>query len=90
MDEGGLMGEFAKNKINELIKYLNNVESEIKTIQEAQNIINIIGEPVLKSILQNMLDEKYSTNTKLDKLKSEKARLEKEIQKLEFEGKLDE
>jgi cell division protein FtsB len=37
-----------------------------------------------------MLDEKYSTNTKLDKLKSEKARLEKEIQKLEFEGKLDE
>ncbi|MFY9078358.1 AAA family ATPase [Aliarcobacter cryaerophilus] len=90
MDEGGLIGEFAKNKINELIKYLNNVESEIKTIQEAQNIINIIGEPVLKSTLQNMLDEKYSTNTKLDKLKSEKARLEKEIQKLEFEGKLDE
>lgn len=88
--DGGLMGEFAKEKINELIKYLRNEVSEIKTIQEAQNIINIIGEPVLKSTLQNMFDEKYSQQKKLERLKLEKTRLENEILKLELEGKLDE
>ena len=82
--EDGLMGEFAKEKINEVIQYLNNEKSKIQTIEEAQNIISIIGEPVLKSTLQNMLNEKqYPNDSKLEKLKKEKARLEEEIKQLE-------
>ena len=38
----GLMGEFAKNKINEVINFLNGNESSIMTNDEAQNLINII------------------------------------------------
>jgi len=56
--EDGLIGKFAENKINEVIKYLNEETSEIKTDEEAQKIINIIGEPILKKELQRMLDSK--------------------------------
>lgn len=85
----GLMGEFAKEKINDVIKYLNGVESTIQNIEEAQNIISIIGEPVLKSTLQNMLDEKlYPNDSELERLKKERAKLDNEIKRLE--GKSDE
>ena len=59
----GLMGEFAKEKINDVINYLNDKKSNIKSNDEAQKIVNIIGEPILKRQLQKMLDSK-----KLDKL----------------------
>jgi len=60
----GLMGEFAKNKINEVIDYLNGKNSPIKDDDEAQRYIHIIGEPIVKRQLQRMLDSK-----KLDKMK---------------------
>ncbi len=60
----GLMGEFAKNKINEVIDYLNDKASPIKDDDEAQKYIRIIGEPIVKKQLQRMLDSK-----KLDKMK---------------------
>jgi len=57
--QGGLMGEFAKGKIDEAIKLLNNSnklsENEFKYCEE---IISIIGEPIIKSQLQRMLDSK--------------------------------
>ena len=63
----GLMGEFAKNKIDEVIKYLNNESSvEIKTNDDAQSIINIIGEPIIKRELQRKLDSKRLS--KIDKI----------------------
>jgi len=61
--EDGLMGEFAKGKIDEVIHYLNGKNSPIKDDDEAQRYIHIIGEPILKHQLQKMLDSK-----KLDKL----------------------
>lgn len=54
----GLMGEFAKNKINEVIDYLNGKDSPIKDDDEAQRYIHIIGEPIVKKQLQRMLDSK--------------------------------
>lgn len=57
--KNGLVGEFAKNKIDEVIKYLNNESSDdIKTNDEAQSIINLIGEPIIKRELQRKLDSK--------------------------------
>lgn len=62
--ENGLIGEFAKSKINEVINFLNNEKSTIKDDDEAQKYIHIIGEPIVKRQLQRMLDSK-----KLDKMK---------------------
>ncbi|MBU0632861.1 ATP-binding protein [bacterium] len=59
----GLMGEFAKEKINDAIKYLNKKELSKDEIEYCENIISIIGEPILKRQLQKMLDSK-----KLDKI----------------------
>ena len=71
--EDGLMGEFAKEQINEVIKFLNDKDSKIKDKKEAQNIINMIGEPVIKNQLRKMLDSKKSNTI---------SKLEEEIEKL--------
>ena len=70
----GLMGEFAKSKIDDVIKYLNNdIKSTITTDNDAQNIINIIGEPIIKRELQRMLKNKMelSKNEEIDTIKEE-------------------
>lgn len=79
--DGGLMGEFAKSKIEELIKYLNDEKSEINSKEEAQKIINIIGEPILKNQLQKMLDSKNLNE--VDKIKQDIKVLQDRLGKLE-------
>jgi len=94
--EDGLMGEFAKEKINSLIQYLKPKKESKSTDKQvdmddttAQKLIDMIGEPILQKTLQSMLDEKiYPKESKLDKLKRQQEKLEKEIKKLE--DKLDE
>jgi predicted ATPase len=54
----GLMGEFAKEKIDSAIKYLNKTKLNDKEISYCENIISIIGEPIIKRQLQKMLDSK--------------------------------
>lgn len=56
----GLLGEFASQKINQLIKYLKIEESMIESDEEAQKIIDIIGEPIVQNKLQLMLNDKRS------------------------------
>jgi predicted ATPase/polyhydroxyalkanoate synthesis regulator phasin len=80
---GGLMGEFAKGKIDDVINYLNNKKSEIKNDEDAQNIINIIGEPIIKRELQKMLDSKrLSKVDKIDKIEKDIEQLQKELKEL--------
>jgi len=79
--EDGLMGEFAKDKIEEVIDYLNDKESSIDTNDEAQQLINIIGEPIIKNQLQRMLDSKRLV--KIDKIDL----IEKQIKMLQDELK---
>lgn len=55
----GLMGDFAKEKIEEVIKYLNDNESLINDNVEAKKIIGIIDEPILKYKLEDMYFEKF-------------------------------
>lgn len=87
----GLMGEFAKEKINEVIKFIKNEDSAIQSDEEAENIIKIIGEPVLKSTLKTMLDEKkYKNESKIDKLKRQQKEITKAIEKEEREAKKNE
>lgn len=56
--DGGLTGEYAKSKINELINYLNGESTDHNlNIETAQKWIDLIGEPVIKHQLQNMLNK---------------------------------
>jgi len=57
MDDG-LMGEFAKEKIDKVIKLLNKKSLNNNEIEQCENIISIIGEPIIKNRLQKMLDSK--------------------------------
>ena len=81
----GLMGEFAKSKIDDVINYLNGKKSEIKDDNSAQNIINIIGEPIIKRELQRMLKNKMelSNKTEIDTIKNEIKLLTERLEKLE-------
>ena len=83
--ENGLMGKFAKSRIDEVIKYLNpKKKSIIQDDKEAQSIIDIIGEPILKNTLQTMYDAKvYKDESKLDRLKKQQEKLKNEIEKIE-------
>ena len=85
----GLMGEFAKSKIDDVINYLNGKKSEIKDDNSAQNIINIIGEPIIKRELQRMLKNKVelSNKTEIDTIKEEIKLLTKRLEDLEKEDK---
>jgi len=82
--QGGLMGEFAKGKIEELINYLNDKKSDIKTNEEAQKLLNIIGEPVIKNQLQRMLDSKrLSKVDEIDDIKLQIDRLNQRLSEIE-------
>lgn len=82
--EDGLMGEYAKSKINELIDYLNGKESPIEDNDTAQKYIHIIGEPILKKQLQRMLDSKrLSKIDEIDMLKAQMSEIQQKIKKLE-------
>ena len=74
----------SKNKIDDVIKYLNNdKKSTITTDEDAQNIINIIGEPIIKRELQKMLDSKrLSKVDKIDKIEKDIEELQKELKEL--------
>ena len=80
----GLMGEFAKSKINEVIDYLNGKDSPIENDDEAQRYIHIIGEPIIKRQLQRMLDSKKLDKIKdIDALKSQIESLKNRLENLE-------
>ena len=88
---GGLMGDFAKEKINAVIKYLNegaSKENPIKTNEQAQQYINLIGEPIIKRQLQKMLDSKRLTKAddnekNIDEMKQTLNALKEQVRLLE-------
>ena len=79
--QDGLMGEFAKGKINDVINYLNDKKSNIKSDDEAQKIVNIIGEPILKRQLQKMLDSRRLSE--VEQIKKQIKELQEELAKKE-------
>lgn len=76
----GLMGEFAKEKINDVYNFLIGEQSNVKTKEEAENIINLIGEPLIKKQLQKLFDDRFDrSNLTLD---NEIELLEKKLEAL--------
>ncbi|MDZ7817235.1 MAG: AAA family ATPase [Aliarcobacter sp.] len=77
----GLMGEFAKSKIDLAIKYLNQKILTKDELDYCENIISIIGEPIIKRQLQKMLDSKRLLE--IDVIKKQIAELQLELSKKE-------
>jgi len=78
----GLMGDFAKEKIDKVIRYLNNELSNNEHIEEAEaeKIISMIGEPILKRHLEQQFQYKKQ-NREIQELKEELVELKKQIKK---------
>ena len=77
----GLMSEFAKSKIDITIKYLNQKTLTQEQLDYCENIISIIGEPIIKRELQKMLDSKRLSE--IDLIKKQIAELQQELDKKE-------
>ena len=79
----GLMGEFAKNKITEVIELLKKEQLSEDEIKTCKHIISIIGEPILQKTLEQQLNEKLNPNeTELQKLEREQKEIQAKIDKL--------
>ena len=74
-------GEFAYNKIKELIKSLDSEENLIYTKEEEQTLINMLGEPMLERKLRSMYEKKYTND--LQYLKDKRKKLDEKIEKIE-------
>ncbi|WP_375724857.1 ATP-binding protein [Arcobacter sp. KX21116] len=77
----GLMGEFAKDKIDTAIKYLNQSKLSDDELRYCENIISIIGEPIIKRELQRKLDsKKLSKLDKIDEIEEQMRLLEHRLE----------
>lgn len=52
------IGEFAFNKINEAINFLNDKESTFKDLSEVESFTKLIGEDIIRSEIQRVIDLK--------------------------------
>ena len=70
---------------NEILNKLKTIKTELKNDEDAQNIISIIGEPIIKRELQRMLKNKMelSNKTEIDTIKDEIKLLTERLKKLE-------
>jgi len=82
--ENGLMGDFAKGKIDKAIKLLNSPNKlDDKELKYCEQIISIIGEPIIKNQLQRMLDSKRLKKVdKIDKMERDIISLQRELRRL--------
>ena len=83
----GLMGEFAKSKISDVIELLKKEQLSEDEIKDCKHIISIIGEPILQKTLEHQLNEKLNPNeTELQKLEREQKEIQEKIAKLKREN----
>ena len=82
--EDGLLGEFAKTKIDKAIAILNQEKLSKEDLEYCEKIIPIIGEPIVKKQLQKMLDSKKLPKVgEIDKIHQEIANLQNRLKVLE-------
>jgi len=75
----GLMGEFAKDKINKIIRFLNGDNKFIDfPINQIKKVIEVIGEPFLKQKLLDMYNKKFIKEYK----DRQKEKIKKQIEDL--------
>jgi predicted ATPase len=77
----GLMGEFAKEKINEVI---NNLQDKSKSLSQKQikAIIAVIGEPFLQAKLEQIYKEKFGSDDEIEELQKQQEKINLKIEQL--------
>lgn len=82
------IGQFAKEKINYVIERINNLDQNAINecnIQSIKNIISIIDDPHLKTLLTNLFNKKISKYNKKESLEYEKEMLESRLKDIKNE-----
>lgn len=82
--EDGLVGEFAKKRIDELFEFLTDEDDDYNGElgkETTKSIINFIGEPIVRSSLHQLFDRKFGTNSELEFIDEEIKRLQELRQK---------
>ena len=77
----GLMGEFAKSKINETIDNLHG-KSQSLSQKQIKSIIDSIGEPFLQIKLEQMYKEKFGLNDEIEELEKRQEEINLKIEQL--------
>ncbi|MFW2378602.1 AAA family ATPase [Aliarcobacter butzleri] len=77
----GLMGEFAKNKINEAIDNLHG-KSQSLLQKQIKSIIDTIGEPFLQIKLEQMYKEKFGLEDEIKELEKRQKEINLKIEQL--------
>jgi energy-coupling factor transporter ATP-binding protein EcfA2 len=57
------IGEFAYDKINDAINFINDQPSEFKTLEEVELFVKLIGEPLIREELQKMIQFRNMKNS---------------------------
>lgn len=88
--EGALIGDFAKEKINGVIRNLTDDQIiDENRLKEIRSIISYIGEPVIRHKLEQMYDKKrkFSVEDKMNEINLQIEKLKKDILNLENKKK---
>lgn len=81
--ENGTIGEFAKDIINDLFNFLTDKETHRKWDEIiAKNVIQIVGEPIIKDQLLMLYDLKFKTTSEAEYLLSQKERIEARLKEI--------
>jgi hypothetical protein len=81
--ENGFIGEFAKKKISEIIDAINEKKINDDNYKQYKQIIDLIGEPLIKNKLMMMIHEVYDNiDNRIEMLQKERKMLQKEIDNL--------
>ncbi len=79
--DGALIGEFAKEKIEDCIKWLNDKKDKTN-IDYYKSLITIIGEPIIKVKLSEMLAEKLGEDAELARLRIQQEYINKRMKEI--------
>lgn len=81
--EDSLIGDFAKDKINKIIDWLNDKDKKIDENDYHKKLISLIDEPIVQRKLAEMYDEKMDENIQVKIINDQIKKLEKLKSKLE-------
>ena len=81
--DDGLIGNFAKQKIEECIEWLKYGGRDESLKEDFSKLIKMIDEPILRNKLAEMFDNVFESDLELELLKRQKEILEDEIRKKE-------
>ncbi len=73
---GGLIGDFSKKKIQDIIDWINNDNADKTNAREIKKILNLIGEPIVRNRLLEEYNRKIGIDIEIDMIDEELRRLQ--------------